>query len=95
MMAAREKQDPSQFFDLPFERFVSDPVRAIEEIYRAFDLAFTSDVKTAVERFRSDNPKGKHGEHAYSASQWGLDSEEIHERFRRYTDTYEVQLSPS
>ena len=95
MMAAREKQDPSQFFDLPFERFVSDPVRAIEEIYRAFDLAFTSDVKAAVERFRSDNPKGKHGEHAYSASQWGLDSEEIHERFRRYTDTYEVQLSPS
>jgi hypothetical protein len=91
MMKAREGRDPKQFYDLPFERFVRDPLAAIEDIYAHFDLDYSSEADLAIRAFRADNPKGKHGAHTYTAEQWGLDENEIAERFRPYTEAYGVE----
>jgi hypothetical protein len=91
MMSARKKRDPGQFYDLPFERFVQDPVSAIQDIYAAFDLDFSPQAERAIRQFREANPKGKHGDHSYAADEWGLDLDEIRERFRPYTDAYDVE----
>ncbi len=37
MMQARARQPAAQFYDLPFERIVSDPIRAISDIYDYFE----------------------------------------------------------
>ena len=88
MMAAREARDPAQFYDLPFERFVKDPVAAIQDVYAHFDLPYTDEADAAIRRFRAENPKGKHGQHRYTLDEYGLDEGEVRERFRRYTDAY-------
>lgn len=88
MMAARARRDPKQFFDLPFTRFVSDPIGSIREIHAHFGLDLTSEAEAAIARFRSENPRGKHGEHRYTARQWGLDADSIAEAFREYTEAF-------
>ncbi len=93
MMKAREGRDPSQFYDLPFERFVSDPLGAIEDIYAYFDLDYTPAADHSIRRFRADNPKGKHGAHDYTLEQWGLDEDQIIQRFRPYTEAYGIETT--
>ncbi|MBW2500614.1 MAG: hypothetical protein JRF61_25305, partial [Deltaproteobacteria bacterium] len=46
--------------------------------------------ETAIRDFRAAHPPGRHGRHAYSLEQWGLDADEIRERFRPYLETYDV-----
>jgi hypothetical protein len=91
MMEARKGRDPRQFYDLPFEQFVSDPLAAIEDIYAYFELDFTPAADRDIRQFRANNPKGKHGAHHYTLEQWGLDEGEIIERFRPYTETYGIE----
>ena len=77
-----------QFYDLPFERIVEDPVLAIRDLYSHFDLEYTEAADRAINHFRAANPKGKRGEHAYTLEQWGLDADEVRERFQRYSRAY-------
>ena len=90
MMRARDRYPSAQFFDLPFERVVSDPIRAVADIYDHFDFDFTAEAEQAMRDFRTNNPKGKHGEHHYSLGEWSLDAAEIRERFDPYLRTYDV-----
>ncbi len=96
MMDAREKAEPAQFYDLPFERFVRDPIAAIRDIHEHFGLDYTDEADAAIRRFREDNPKGKHGAHRYTLDEYGLDEDEVRERFQRYTDAYaDVGAAPA
>jgi len=88
MMDVREGRDPAMFYDVPFDQFVTDPFGTIQSIYTYFDLPYTGDADRAIRRFRDQNPKDKHGKHAYTLEQWGLDADEIRERFARYTTAY-------
>jgi hypothetical protein len=94
MMEARKDLDPGQFYDLDFERFVADPLESIREIYAHFDLDYSPAAEQAILQFRADNPRGKHGQHSYTLEQWGLDREDIVERFRPYTDAFGIGLNP-
>ncbi|MFK7898950.1 MAG: sulfotransferase [Myxococcota bacterium] len=77
-----------QFYDLSFEQIVSDPLEAIRGIYAHFELEYSESADQNIARYRKENPKGKHGEHNYTLEEWGLDGEEIRERFQRYSDAY-------
>ena len=46
----------------------------------------------AMESFRRDNPRGKHGEHQYAPGDWGLDDDVIRERFRTYIGRFDIPL---
>ena len=91
MMEARAGRDPKQFYDLPFEDLVEDPVAAIRDVYESFGIEYSVEADAAMARFRDQNPKGKHGEHHYSLSEWGLDREEIAERFRSYEEAFDTR----
>ncbi|MEE2677368.1 MAG: sulfotransferase [Myxococcota bacterium] len=89
-VAARTKHDPAQFFDLPFGAFQSDPLAAIEAIYAHFGIAYSEAAETAMRRFRTENPRDKHGAHHYDVETWGLDPDEIRERFQAYVEAFDV-----
>jgi hypothetical protein len=92
MMESRRGRDPKQFYDLPFERFVGDPLAAIRDIYEYFGIEYSDAADRAIRIFRDENPPGKHGDHSYSLADWELDAREIRERFRPYTEAYEMAL---
>ncbi len=88
MMDVRSQFDDRQFFDLPFEKIVRDPIDAIQQIYAYFGIDYTEGADEAMKRFRAANPKGKHGTHRYTLEQWGLNADEVRERFQRYSEAY-------
>ena len=88
--AARAGRDARQFYDLQFEDFQRDPLSAIRSIYAHFDLPFREEAEGAMATFRSDNPRGKHGQHEYADADWGLDADALRERFHDYMRRFEI-----
>jgi hypothetical protein len=43
-----------------------------------------------MEAWRRDTPRDKHGGHDYDAADFGLDPAELRERFRFYSERYDV-----
>ncbi len=75
---------------MAFSDFRTDTMGAIRGIYERFGISYDDDTDRAIRAFRADNPPEKHGAHAYTLEEWGLDADEIRERFSAYTRTFEV-----
>ncbi len=91
-LSVRRARPEARVFDLPFEEFVADPLATVTKIHGYFDIPYSTDARAAVERFHEENPPGRHGSHAYDPSDWGLDPDEILERFRPYVDAFDIDL---
>lgn len=92
-LSVRRERPDAKFYDLPFEKFVADPVGVVAEIHDHFDLAYAAEAEARVERFFEENPPGKHGGHAYRLEDWGLESAEILDRFRAYVRAFDIPVS--
>jgi len=42
----------------------------------------------AMQTHVGDNPKGKHGRHAYALEEWGLSADVVRERFASYIERF-------
>ena len=87
-MAARSALSgdaPSRFLDLSFAELVADPIAAARRICAAFDVEWTGETD-ALARTRHADLNRQHGVHRYTPHQFGLEPEEIRDRFRSYTD---------
>ncbi|TFG95622.1 MAG: sulfotransferase [Myxococcales bacterium] len=89
-LAARRARDPKQFFDLDFREIDADPFGAVQRIYATFGYELTPDAARAMRRHCEANPRGKHGAHAYSAEEFGLEPGLIRERFADYLAAFPV-----
>ncbi len=89
-MEARQGRPAKQFYDLQFEDFQRDPLGSIADIYDHFGLPLSERAENAMASFRSDNPRGKHGEHRYTQGDWGLEAEGIRERFQPYIERFGI-----
>lgn len=83
-LAVRRASDPKQFFDLDFRDIDADPFGAVSRIYAHFGFELTPAAERAMRRHCEANPRGKHGAHAYSAEEFGLEPGRIRERFAEY-----------
>jgi len=84
-MAARAKLS-ARVFDLHFETFTNDPIGSLRAIYDYFDLEWTERAERDVRIWAEENPRGRHGEHRYSAEEYGLTDAEIEIRFADYIE---------
>ena len=89
-LEARGVRGEEQFYDLQFRDLQRDPLAAIRKIYDYFGLPVTDAAADAMQRFRADNPPGKHGEHSYQLKDWGLSEGEIRDRFARYVERFDI-----
>ncbi len=69
------------FVDVEYEDLVSDPVGTIEVVYRAAAMDPPPDPAGFVTAYQQGNPHHGHGIHRYSAEDFGLDPDELRERF--------------
>lgn len=90
-MEARARRDPAQFYDLHFRDFSADPLAAIARIYEHFDVSLGEEARKGMLAFRQAHPPGEHGAHAYTLEEYGLDADEIRERFADYIAIYGVE----
>lgn len=80
----------SQFVDSHYLDLIEDPVAAIRKIYRLADLAWPDGHAERITRYLRDKPKGKHGKHAYTLEEYGLDAATVDATYSRYVDHYGI-----
>jgi hypothetical protein len=89
-MAVRREHDSRQFYDLHFREIVSDPVQGVRRMYEHFGLELSSEAEDRMRGWHATNPQGKHGEHLYTAEEFGLTDHGMAERFALYTEHFGV-----
>lgn len=89
-MEVRAKHDPAQFFDIQFREVVDDPVGTARRMYAHFGFELAPRSERCMRAWHDAHPQGQHGGHRYAADDYGLSHEAMADRFRRYTDHFQV-----
>ncbi|MGD8826099.1 MAG: sulfotransferase [Myxococcales bacterium] len=91
---ARHSDKADQFMDIQFEEVIADPVEAIRRAYRHFEMGWSQEIEDRMRAFLAENPRGKHGTHAYALEDFGLSLDAIRSRFADYSERHGVPLGP-
>lgn len=91
--ARRSPSIDGRVLDIAYSDTVTDPVGTVRRIYDRFGLPFSDDHATRIERHMVENPQGKHGEHRYSAEEFGLDPSSLEGLMPEYRERFGHLLS--
>jgi hypothetical protein len=86
-MDARAARPGAAVFDVAFADLVADPVGTARAICERFDVAW-SEATDAACRLQLGRLREQHGAHRYAPEDFGLDPDEIRERFARYCEAF-------
>jgi len=78
---AEPASEAATFVDLQYTDLVRDPVAAVQTVYAAAGLDPPPDPAAFVAAYNESHPRHAHGTHRYSAADFGLDEQELRERF--------------
>ena len=73
-----------QIIHIRFEDFVSDQVNTVKRIYEKFGWTMSDEAHERFTHFLMQNPKDKHGRHAYSLKDFNLKESNINSMYGNY-----------
>jgi hypothetical protein len=85
-------QDP-RFFDIHFAPFQKDPFPTLERLYAFLGEGLTPETRARMEAWRRNAPREKHGAPTYTPAEFGIDLAALRERFRFYTERFDVAVA--
>lgn len=83
-----------RFCDVHFPDLLADPMGVVEKIYGRFGLPLSAEAADRMRTFVAAHPQGVHGVHRYRPEEYGLDVQRERERFRRYTERFDIEVQP-
>jgi hypothetical protein len=89
-MEARRELGEERFFDIGFRETVSDPATAVGRLYAHFGIDYAPETEARLREWQLAHPQHKHGEHKYSAADFGLVPGAMRERFAAYIDRFAI-----
>lgn len=90
-MKARNQIDNDQLFDMKFETLIKNIPQSVRDIRNHFKIPHSKDHETSIWKFLNKPRKDKPGKHRYSPEQFGLNPEEIVERFDDYMKRFDIK----
>jgi hypothetical protein len=90
-MEFREKMGDERFADVTFSELQTDPVAALAGALGQIGVPFGEASRSSVEKWARSHEPGSHGTHTYELSAFGLDADQINERFASYCDTFGIE----
>ena len=88
-MADRGRYDPSQFIDVRYDEFVTNPRGTVAAIYDHFELRFTDEARAAMVSLHTESAADeRRPAHRYDLADFGLTAGEVNERFAHYRSLY-------
>ncbi len=90
--AELEPHYPGQFLDVYHDDFVRDPWPDLEKIYSARQTTITEQGRAAMNRWLTNNPKGRHGKHEYRLEDYGVTRADVEALFADYVARYNVTM---
>jgi hypothetical protein len=77
--------------DCPFDVFMRDPWKILEEVYTKAQLPLTAQARASLEHYLAAHPRGKAGQVLYELKRdFALEPQQLRERFRFYFDRFSV-----
>ncbi len=89
-MAVRDKADPSRFYDVDFLELVKNPKQVAHDIAAHFDLSEPADMDARMAAWLAEERKDERGAHVYSADRYGINPDDIHERYAEYIERFSI-----
>lgn len=90
-MAVRDRVGEDRFFDVDFLDLVRDQAGMVEQITNHFDLAPTD--PEVMHRYLDTERSDGRGKHKYDAAMYGLQREEVLDRFAPYIERFGIDCS--
>ena len=85
-LATRDRDGKEdRHIDVDYRSLMSDSVGTIATVCDRLGMTFDDASRQAVQQWLDDHPQGKHGEHRYTAADFGLDEERLRARFDFYS----------
>ena len=91
-MSDKENLHSNQIANISYPQFINDPISSIKEAY--IKLGLDMDIKTEnnMERYLVNQKNLKKQKHAYALEEFGLTSEIVQDRFKKYIETKPFQI---
>jgi hypothetical protein len=89
-MAARDQLGEERFLDVHHHHLVRDPMGEVSRIYEFLGWELTTDAERRIEAYTVENRSQKHGNHEYSAEDFGLTADGIRRDFGAYCERFGV-----
>lgn len=80
-----------QIVDISYKSLVKDPLAVVESIYRHFNMPLTEETRNNMQKFLSKDKKIRH-EHVYTAQDFSLSPQKIHEMFDCYMQRFNIEI---
>jgi hypothetical protein len=84
VLAFRAADRDEKFYDIGFTAFQDDQIGEIRGLYAWLGRELTDDTELRMRAWQADNPRDKHGTHAYDGAEFGLTEERLAARFGAY-----------
>ena len=81
-----------RFVDVQQREIESDPLGTLTRIYDFLGLELRPDMREAVTRWGEANHAGAHGQHRYTAEQYGLSVEQIRSDYDVYIRHFDIPV---
>ena len=91
-IAARARLGEDRFFDVHHRRLIKDPMGTVHDVYDWLGLELTPDVEATIERWQTVNRSGAHGQHRYTAEEFGLTDAQLRSDFDAYVRHFDVEV---
>jgi hypothetical protein len=88
----RERAPEDTSLDVLFHDFMAEDLATVRRIYDLAGQGLPESSLGALEPYRVDSPRGRHGRVLYDLADFDLDPAELRERFRFSTDRFPVRL---
>jgi len=88
----RERHPEAQFVDVPYQDLITDPLGVVQRIYDEFGLALASTTKASMCGHIEREKQHRHGKHAYSLNDFGLERRQLESRFAKYLGRFQVTI---
>ena len=86
----RRRHGDARFIDVGHAEFNADAFSVLDKVYGWLDVHASAQARADMEAWVQRNRKGAHGEHRYTAEQFGLTRTQIREAFGDYIAQFEL-----
>lgn len=92
MLAFRAAHGWDSIYDLQYTALMADPFGEMKKLYRHFGEPLSREAEAAMAAYLARNPKGKHGEHHYALSEYGLTEDAVRARYADYCRRFDIPV---
>ncbi len=91
-IAARERLGEDRVLDVHHHELVRDPLETVHRVYDFLGVPWHHDVERSILVWQQGNKLGAHGQHRYTAEQFGLNAAHIRNDYAFYIERFNVNV---